>query len=128
MTRPERDRISKAIASAENGTSGQIAVRVIPDRAVDAFERATSEFARIGLHRRERQNAALVLIAPNARRFAVIGDRALHARVGDAFWNDVIEQTQPYFARGAIADGAVHAVTRIGEAMREHFASEDGEA
>lgn len=121
MTRDERERVRQAIVRAENGTTGRIAVRVIPDKHVDAFERAKHEFARTGLHRHDGGNAALVLIAPGARRFAVIGDRALHARVGDAFWDEVVAETQPYLARGDISDGAVHAVGRIGEALHAHF-------
>jgi uncharacterized membrane protein len=125
VTRAERTRVAHAIAAAEDGTTGKIAVRVIPDKTVDAFERAKHEFARTGLHRHDAENAALVLIAPQARQFAVIGDRALHERVGDAFWSHVVEQVRPYFARGDLADGAVVAVGRVGEALHAHFPAED---
>ncbi|MEO6834642.1 MAG: DUF5130 family protein [Candidatus Tumulicola sp.] len=121
MTAEDHVRIARAIAAAEDGTTGRIAVRVVGDRTVDAFERAKHEFARSGLHRHDGANVALVLVAPKARRFAVVGDRALHERVGDAFWNDVVEQSRPYFARGAVADGVVHAVGRVGEALHAHF-------
>ena len=121
MTRSERERIARAIAEAEEGTTGRIAVRVIPDATVDAFERAKAEFGRIGLHRHDDGNAALIFVAPKARRFAVIGDRALHERVGDAFWGDVVNELQPYFARGEISNGVVHAVGRLGEAFKAHF-------
>ena len=46
----------------------------------------------MGLHRHETENAALILVAPKARRFAILGDRALHDRVGDDFWNDLVEE------------------------------------
>lgn len=121
MTREQRAAIARAIAGAEDGTTGRIAVRVIPDPSVDAFERAQHEFGQIGLHRYQHENAALILVAPKARRFAVIGDRALHERVGDAFWNDVVEESRPYFARGEVTPGIVYAVGRLGEALRTHF-------
>lgn len=121
MTRAQRDEISRAIRQAEEGTTGRIAVRVIPDADLDAFERAQREFGAIGLHRHEHANAALILVAPKARRFAVIGDRALHERVGDAFWNATVEGSRPYFARGEIAPGIIYAVGRVGEALRTHF-------
>ena len=121
MNRDDRARIAHAIAEAENGTSGRIAVRIVPDDNVDAFARAVHEFARTGLHRHDASNAALVLFAPKARRFAVIGDRALHQRVGDAFWNGVVAESAAYFKRGSFADGIVHAVGRIGEALHAHF-------
>ena len=121
MRRSDRARIAGAIARAEEGTTGRIAVRIVPDATVDAFERAKGEFGRIGLHRHEGANAALILVAPKARWFAVVGDRALHELVGDAFWNDLIAQTQPYFARGAVTDGIVNAVGRLGDALATHF-------
>ncbi len=127
MTRDERDRITRALAEAEDGTTGRIAVRVIPDRAVDAFERARREFVQVKLHRHRPANAALILVAPKARRFAVIGDRALHQRVGDAFWQSIVEETSPYFARGEVSEGVVHAIKRIGEALHGHFPETDQE-
>jgi uncharacterized membrane protein len=124
----ERETIARAIRAAEDGTSGTIAVRIIPDRDVDAFERAKGEFGRVGLHRHEAANAALILVAPKARRFAVIGDRELHARVGDAFWEQIVEESRPYFARGAVTEGIVHAVGRLGGALQTHFAQPAGGA
>jgi uncharacterized membrane protein len=123
VTRAERATIARAIAEAEDGTTGLIAVRVIPDRDVDAFERAKREFGRVGLHRHPQNNAALILVAPKAQRFAVLGDRALHERVGDAFWRETVAESQSYFARGAIADGILAAVRRIGGALHAHFAA-----
>jgi len=128
MNAADRTDISQAIARAENGTTGRIAVRVIPDKAVDAFDRAVHEFARTGLHRHDAGNAALILVAPSARQFAVIGDRALHQRVGDEFWNAVVAESQPYFARGDTRDGVLHAVGRIGEALHAHFPADGGES
>lgn len=121
MTPQERAAIAQAIKEAEAGTTGRIFVRTIPDRDVDAFERAKHEFERAGLHRHVPRNAALIVVANNAQKFAFLGDRALHERVGDGFWRDLVSETQPYFARGAIEEGISHAVARIGAALREHF-------
>ncbi len=122
MSNAQQATIAAAIAAAEDGTTGRIAVREIPDRSVNAFERAKREFGRIGLQRHEHANAALILVAPQARRFAIIGDRALHERVGDAFWNDVVEKSTPFFARGETEAGILYAVARLGEVLHAHFA------
>jgi uncharacterized membrane protein len=121
MNREQRDAIAAAIRDAEDGTTSRIAVRVVLDKTVDAFGRAKHEFERAGLHRHEAENAALILIAPKARRFAILGDRALHERVGDDFWNELVKKSQPYFARGQLFEGILYAVDRIGEAVHEHF-------
>lgn len=122
MTQREQASIAHAIRDAEDGTSGRIAVRVISDRSLDAFERARREFQEFGLHRLEERNGALILVAPKARQVAILGDRALHERVGDEFWQNIIRESRPYFARGETVDGIRYAVGRIGEALRAHFA------
>jgi uncharacterized membrane protein len=122
VNKEARAAIAKAIVQAEGGTTGRIAVREIPDRSVDAFERAKREFGRIGLQRHEAANAALILVAPKARRFAIIGDRSLHERVGDAFWSDLVKESQPFFARGDTQAGILYAVARLGEVLHAHFA------
>jgi uncharacterized membrane protein len=121
MNAEQRANIARAIKEAEAKTTGRIVVRVIPDRSVDAFERAKYDFGRAGLHHHATRNAALILVAPKAQRFAVLGDRALHERVGDAFWRDVVDEARPYFSRGALEDGVLHAVARIGAALHEYF-------
>jgi uncharacterized membrane protein len=128
VTARERDAIAAAIAAAEDGTTGRIAVREIPDATVDAFGRARREFEQSGLQRHPGANAALLLVAPKARQFAVLGDRALHERVGDEFWKRIVAESRAYFERGAISEGVIAAVGRIGEALRAHFprAAEDG--
>ncbi|HEY2476575.1 MAG TPA: TPM domain-containing protein [Candidatus Cybelea sp.] len=122
MTKAERATIAHAIAQAEDGTNGRIAVRIIPDRSIDPLERAKREFTALKLHQYEHRNGALILIAVNARRFAIVGDRALHERVGDEFWNAVVNESQPFFARGDSQAGILYAIARIGEALRTHFA------
>lgn len=121
MTRLAHARIERAIRDAEAGTTGHIVVRIIPERDVDAFARARQEFETAGLHRAAERNVALILVAPAAHKYAVLGDKALHERVGDAFWNEVVTQMQPYFKRNRIADGVVHAVTRIGSELQRFF-------
>jgi uncharacterized membrane protein len=124
VTAADGGRIDAAIARATAGTTGHIAVRVVTEKDVDAFDRAKTEFEHRGLHRADGRNAALVLVAPKARSFAVLGDRALHERVGEPFWHELVAEMKPYFARDAIADGIIHAVARVGRELHAHFATE----
>jgi len=121
VTAADGERIRHAIDAAEAGGTGRIAVRIVPESEADALERAKAEFLQGRLHEHESRNVALVLVAPRARSFAIVGDRALHERVGDPFWEELVVRTRPYFARGRIADGIVFAVERLGETLREHF-------
>jgi uncharacterized membrane protein len=108
---------------AERGTSARVAIRFIPDTDVDALERAKAEFQKAEMHGHAERNAALILVAPKARQFAVVGDRDLHERVGDAYWNDVIDVMRKCFVAGDITGAVVAGVDQLGNAFREHFAA-----
>lgn len=127
MTQADRDRIEGALTSANAGTTGVVAVRIVPDDDLDAYAKAVAEFESAGLHTHGARNAALVLVAPRAQRYAVIGDAALHQRVGEEFWNDVVEEMRSHFGRNAVADAIVHAVNRIGAALHAHFPREEAQ-
>jgi uncharacterized membrane protein len=122
MTRADRLRIRDALRRAESGTSSRLAVRIVPDTSLDAFERAKTEFLSGGLQTHPAANAGLILVAPKARSFAVLGDRALHERVGQAFWDDVVAAMSAAFKAGAITDGIVLGIDRLGDALHQHFA------
>ncbi|HEY9084491.1 MAG TPA: TPM domain-containing protein [Candidatus Tyrphobacter sp.] len=121
MNRLAHARIERAIRSAEAGTTGHIVVRIVPDAQIDAFARARDEFERAGLHAAKERNAAMILVAPIAKKFAVLGDRELHARVGEAFWERVVGEMEPIFAEGKTADAIALAVERIGRELHAHF-------
>jgi len=122
MTRAESHRIRDALRRAEAGTSSRLAVRIVPDATLDAFERAKAEFLSGGLQTHPAANAGLILVAPKARSFAVLGDRALHERVGQAFWDDVVAEMSDAFKTGTIVDGIVLGIDRLGAALHQHFA------
>jgi uncharacterized membrane protein len=73
------------------------------------------------MHRTHHRNAVLVLIVPARRRLVVIGDAALHAKVGGAFWEDVSRAICERFRQGDYTGGIVHGVELIGDKLRLHF-------
>ncbi len=121
MRRADRQKIADALSRAGAGTSAHISVHVVPDSSIDVLERAKSAFFATALHERSGADAALILVAPTARAFAVIGDRALHERVGQAFWDDLVVAMTAAFKTGSPADAVVLGVDRLGRALREQF-------
>jgi uncharacterized membrane protein len=75
------------------------------------------------MHLHPGANAALILVAPQARTFAVIGDRALHERVGQAFWDDLVAQMTGAFKTAGPTDAIILGIDHLGAAMRTHFAA-----
>lgn len=120
----DADSIREAIDAAERGTTGRIGVRVVPDRSADALEDARKHFVHAKLHEHEHRNAVVFFIAPKARRFAVFGDKAIHERVGETFWAQLVSDMTPYFRSGDMTAGVLFGIAAVGERLREHFPSE----
>ena len=131
FTGDEQQRIRAAIAAAELRTSGEIRFhleRDVPDKPPvegDPYRQARRIFDRLGMHRTAARNGVLVYVAVRSRRFAVVGDEALHARVGDGFWSDVVAAMAGRFAEDDFAAGLETGIAMIGEKLREHFPYQD---
>ena len=82
----EHDEIIAAIRHAEMKTSGEIRVSISHKDVADPVAAARAEFEKLGMTRTHHRNGVLIFVAPRARKFAVIGDTAVHERCGDAFW------------------------------------------
>ncbi|HKU67522.1 MAG TPA: TPM domain-containing protein [Candidatus Baltobacteraceae bacterium] len=122
MKRLDGDRIRTAIDAAERGTTGRIGVRIVSGGSADALEDARKHFAQARLHEHAHRNGVVFFVAPKARRFAVFGDEAIHDRVGEAFWTQLVHDMTPYFRSGEMTEGLVFGITRVGAQLHEHFA------
>jgi uncharacterized membrane protein len=118
------ERIHDAIQAAERKTSGEIRVMVSHRRAPQPIAAAQQAFLRLGMQQTSHRNAVLIFLAPRSRTFAVIGDEAVHARCGDAFWRELADAMAGHFKRGAFTDGIVHGISRAGELLAAHFPRE----
>ena len=113
--------ILEAIRRAEEGTSGEVRVHVKPRCAEDVMGQAQKVFRRLGMHRTKQRNAVLVFVATDSRRFAIVGDKDIHGKVGDAFWERARDTMQEHFSKGDITGGIVAGVQRVGERLKEHY-------
>jgi len=66
-------------------------------------------------------NGILFFIVPARRRFAIIGDSGIHAKVGQAFWDSLAKELGEHFHQGDFTNGLVHAITMAGEQLSAHF-------
>jgi len=118
----EHDRIVKAIKDAEAKTSGQIGVYVQRGKLNgDPLIAAQKKFHRLRMHKTAERNAVLIFVAPRARKFAVIGDQAVHEKFGEAFWQRLVEGMRPHFQNEKFSHALVEAIEETGRALAEHF-------
>jgi|SRR5215813_1515713 len=127
LSQLDHDRITAAIGESEKATSGQIRVHVTRRRPTDLEARAQRRFEKLGMTRTRHRNGVLIYIAPNIRRFQILGDSGVHEKCGDDFWKETATQMQDHFRRGAFTDGIVHGVEKVGRVLAEHFPKEAGD-
>lgn len=117
----DRPLIESAIRDAERKTSGEICVIVHHEPVADAVAVAQREFLRRGLQKTRHRNAVLILIAPLARKFAVVGDEAVHRLCGDAFWQKMTAAMATEFKAGRFTAGLVRGIGQAGALLAQHF-------
>ncbi len=120
---PEEKRgIVEAIRTAEKGTTGEIRIHLDRRSRGEVMDRAKKVFHRQRMHRRKHRNAVLIYLWLADRSFAVLGDEAIHQRVGDSFWKEITQAMQRHFSGGQFSEGLKQAIREIGENFQKHFA------
>lgn len=122
FTEPEKRQIVEAIQAAEHRTSGEIRVYVESRcRFVNPLDRAVEIFALLKMDQVAARNAVLVYVAIKDRQLALYGDKAIHEKVGDGFWNEKVKLVLSHFNKANYAQGLAQVVTEIGEVLRSYF-------
>jgi len=117
----EHDKIVVALRDAEHKTTGEIRVSISHKHVDDPVAAAQSEFLRLGLNKSAGRNSVMIFVAPRSHKFAVIGDEAVHAKCGDAFWQKLAEAMTGYFRKSEFSAGIIHGVEKAGELLAAHF-------
>jgi uncharacterized membrane protein len=121
------DDIVAAVGRVEGTTSAEVRVhleqRVQHRRGEtpDALKRAQALFGQLGMHKTRDRNGVLVYLALADRKLAIVGDEAIHARVGDAYWQRVRDLMVQHLKAEAPRAAVVHAVEDVGRVLAEHF-------
>ena len=115
-------RIEAAIRAAEKRTSGEIRVALSRWYFWGDVRRAAERlFPRLGMHRTRQRNGVLIFVAPWRRRFAVLGDEGIHARVPANFWDEIAAVLAAGFRAGERTAAVERAIAAIGGGLAQHF-------
>jgi len=121
ITKADQELIVKSIESAELNTSGEIRVHLESSCKSDPVERAVLIFNKLKMFKTKERNGVLIYIAYKSRKFAIIGDTGINAKVPENFWDEVKEKLLNYFALGDIVSGLTLAIYMSGEKLKEYF-------
>jgi uncharacterized membrane protein len=122
LDRLDHERIVAAIAAAEAKTSGEIRVFIQRGNvASDALPRAEQKFLELGMDRTAERNAILILVAPRAQKFAVVGDEGVHKKCGLLFWQCLVDAMRAHFKKEEFTEALVEAIEEAGKLLAQHF-------
>jgi len=127
FTREQQAQILVSVKEAENATSGEIRVHIETTCPEDVLDRAAWVFKKLGMHNTADRNGVLFYLAVNDRKFAIIGDAGINARVPAGFWDEIKELMQKHFRESNFTEGLSKGIILAGQQLKAHFpyASQD---
>jgi uncharacterized membrane protein len=117
----EEDRIIDAIQEAELNTSGEIRVHLEDNLKGDVLQAAQKTFQKLEMHKTDARNGVLIFIAPEQRKFAILGDKGINEKVPKDFWSEERDIMLAHFKSGNYADGVCAAVQQVGAKLKAFF-------
>jgi uncharacterized membrane protein len=122
LNKLEDDRIVNAIREAESKTSGEIRVYIQRGKLnVDPLIVAEKKFQRLGMHKARERNAVLIFVAPRAHKFAVVGDKAIHEKCGEGFWQHIVSVMRTHFQNEKFNHALTEVIRELCKVLTEHF-------
>jgi len=121
FTEQELKRISEAIEHAEKHTSGELRVHIGNRCPDDPVRRAQQLLHRLGMTKTKHRNGVLFYFAVKSKKFAIVGDEGIHAKLGAAFWHGVREKMEAEFRAGNFVQGMIDGISEAGHQLHQHF-------
>ena len=117
----DRVLIKAMIGEAEKMTSGEIRVYIDDDCKEDVMDKAAFVFAELDMHQTEQRNGVLIYLAVNDRKFAIIGDAGIHAKVGNDFWNRIKAEMGKMLSANRYRDALVFGIREAGVQLQQYL-------
>ena len=128
FTEAEKQRLVQSIRAAERLTSGEIRLYVESHcKFVNPIDRAQEIFLQLGMEKTKRSNGVLLYIALKDRQYAIVGDKGIHEKVGNEFWQAQSQLLRSHFDNSKIIDGIEACIQATGELLCRYFPHEAGD-
>jgi uncharacterized membrane protein len=114
-------RVQTAIEEAERRTSGEVRVCVAHFFWGSVERAADRAFARLGMLGTAQRNGVLFFVVPSRKRFVIIGDEGIHAKVGPEFWTRVAAAVSERFHARDFTGGLVQGIETVAAELSTHF-------
>ena len=121
FSKEQQAQILASVKEAEMETSGEIRVHIETSLKGDVLVRTAWLFKKLGMDKTAERNGVLFYLAVGDRKFAIIGDSGINAKVPSGFWDEISELLKKNFKEGKFAEGLSEGIIRAGYQLKTHF-------
>lgn len=127
LSKEEQSEVLLAIQEAEMKTSGEIRVHVESHCPGHPMDRAKELFFQLSMDQTDLQNGILIYLAIKDRKYAIIGDKGIDAKVPLEFWDTIRDEMRPILAKSEFSKALALGVHQVGEALIASFPFQKGD-
>jgi len=121
FSKEQQAQILASVKEAELETSGEIREHIETSLKGDVLDRTAWLFKKLGMDKTAERNGVLFYLAVGDRKFAIIGDSGINAKVPSGFWDEISELLKKNFKEGKFAEGLSEGILKAGEQLKTHF-------
>lgn len=121
FTSEEKEVLLAAVKEAEKETSGEIRIHIETTCAGNVLDRAAFIFAKLGMEKTAERNGVLFYLAVKDRKFAILGDSGINAKVPEGFWDCISQLLTRNFKEGKFTEGLSEGIILAGKQLKKHF-------
>jgi uncharacterized membrane protein len=129
FTEAQQDAIKASIGEAEMMTSGEIRLFIDDHcKKADPVHKALHIFKQLKMDETAEHNGVLIYLSIEDHKFAIIGDKGIHEKVKDDFWNETKELMLSHFKNNQLTEGLIAGIKKAGAALSVHFPRKDDDS
>lgn len=126
FTKGDLQKITAACTRAEENTAGEVRVSIFSKRPrkarqLDLKEFALAEFQQLGMTETRDRTGILLLIILKERKFQILADEGIDAKVDQATWDRLAEQLSAQFKKENYLAGVIDCVSQMGKILAQYF-------
>jgi len=127
FTKDQQVQILSSVKTAEESTSGEIRVHIETSCTGDVLDRTAWIFKKLGMHKTALRNGVLFYLAIEDKKFAIVGDAGINAKVPEGFWEKIKDLMEKNFREGKFTEGLSAGIILAGEQLKTHFPHQEND-
>lgn len=121
LTNDQIASLVEAIQSAEKNSTGEIRVHIDSSADDHNAETAYKVFKELSMDKTAERNAVLFHVNFEQRYLTIIGDKGIHAKVQQSYWDHLHDFITSEFAKGNYYKALKSAILETGIELKKHF-------